>query len=94
MHGAAADSKLGGLQRVLLSCWQDQAGRAQAKAILQAPHVRTLSGKLCTSLEDSGIGASSTGGETSFRLMHQSRTPCHTTVHTNLCTGCILSWLP
>ena len=94
MHGAAADSKLGGVQRVLLSCGQDQAGGAQAEAILQAPHVRMLSGKLCKSLEDSGIGASPTGGETPFRLMRHSMTPCHMTVHINHFTGCILPWLP
>lgn len=94
MHGAAADSKLGGMQRVLLSCGQDQAGGAQAEAIMQAPNVRALSGKLCKALEDSGIGTPSTGGEISFRLMHQPMTPCHMTVHTNLYTGCILSRLP
>ena len=94
MHGAAADGELGGMQRVLLGCGQDQAGATHAEAIMQAPNVRTLSGKLCKSLGDSGVGAPSTGGETSFRLMHKSKTPCHMKVHINLYTGCILSWLP
>ncbi len=69
MHGAALKSDLSGVQRVLLGSGQDQAGRAQAEAILQVPNVRALSGKLWKSLEDFGIGASSTGGETSFRLI-------------------------